>query len=217
MPWHWGWMGLSPATWSRPHVVGRGSERFDPRSKAFGLQRGKGRDMPEPIGFFTDTTVCIGCKACEVAVQGMETNSPARRGSGEAAAATSYDNTAAGRHHWRHVVSSNSSRPIRRPLADDGDVLQALRPAGCLEVCPTGAIDPYRVRHGRIQSIVCNGAGVHRRVPVRRHRCTPGVRTGAECTLCTTGLRWAEPACSKACPTDSIQFGSIVELRTRGA
>src|SRR2546429_10020302 len=25
------------------------------------------RDMPEPMGFFTDTTVCIGCKACEVA------------------------------------------------------------------------------------------------------------------------------------------------------
>ena len=23
--------------------------------------------MPEPMGFYTDTTVCIGCKACEVA------------------------------------------------------------------------------------------------------------------------------------------------------
>jgi len=40
--------------------------------------------------------------------------------------------------------------------------------------------------------------------------------TAQKCTLCydrlTVGL---EPACSKACPTDSIQFGTITELRTR--
>src|SRR3989441_3262880 len=39
------------------------------------------RDMPEPMGFFTDTTVCIGCKACEVACK--EWNQlPAENGGG---------------------------------------------------------------------------------------------------------------------------------------
>ena len=51
-------------------------------------------DKPEPTGFFTDTTVCIGCKACEVACK--EWNQLPARGDGGAhleISGQSYDNT----------------------------------------------------------------------------------------------------------------------------
>jgi formate dehydrogenase iron-sulfur subunit len=39
-----------------------------------------------------------------------------------------------------------------------------------------------------------------------------------KCTLCYDRLRGGlEPACAKACPTDSIQFGPLDELRERAA
>ena len=38
----------------------------------------------------------------------------------------------------------------------------------------------------------------------------------AKCTLCYDRLQGGlEPACAKACPTDSIQFGPLDELRVR--
>ena len=40
--------------------------------------------------------------------------------------------------------------------------------------------------------------------------------TAQKCTLCYDRMQnGLEPACSKACPTDSIQFGTITELRAR--
>jgi formate dehydrogenase iron-sulfur subunit len=40
--------------------------------------------------------------------------------------------------------------------------------------------------------------------------------TAQKCTLCYDRLQnGLEPACSKACPTDSIQFGTISELKAR--
>ena len=39
---------------------------------------------------------------------------------------------------------------------------------------------------------------------------------GRKCTLCYDRLKdGMEPACAKACPTDSIQFGELDELRER--
>ena len=53
----------------RAHGARRRSQRHDPRREGVRLQHRKGVEgsMPEPMGFYTDTTVCIGCKACEVA------------------------------------------------------------------------------------------------------------------------------------------------------
>jgi len=98
--------------------------------------------MAEAMGFYTDTTVCIGCKACEVACK--EWNQlPAANGGVRELSGNSYDNT--GRLdgiHWRHVKFVEQFSPDRR----DGrwlmmsDVCKHCVQAGCLEVCPTGAI-----------------------------------------------------------------------------
>ena len=53
------------------------------------------------MGFFTDTSVCIGCKACEVACKEWNQIPPSPQGfTGE-----SYDNTIdLGANTWRHVA-----------------------------------------------------------------------------------------------------------------
>jgi formate dehydrogenase iron-sulfur subunit len=99
------------------------------------------------------------------------------------------------------------------------DVCKHCTHAACLDVCPTGAL--FRTEFGTVvvQEDVCNGCGYC--IPA----CPYGVIDQREgdgrawkCTLCYdrlgTGL---EPACAKACPTDSIQFGPLDELRERAA
>ena len=77
-------------------------------------------DPPERAGFFTDTSVCIGCKACEVACK--EWN--AMPDDGLALTGMSYDNTGA-LGATPGGTSRSSSRPERRTEVDDG----ARRPA----------------------------------------------------------------------------------------
>ncbi len=176
----------------------------------------------ERVGFFTDTTLCIGCKACEVACKEWN-DVPA---DGFDLLAWSYDNTGAlGADTWRHVAFVEQS--VAAPSADgvDGgeglrwlmssDVCKHCTHAGCLDVCPTGAI--FRTEFGTVvvQEDVCNGCGYC------IVACPFGVigqreRDGRawKCTLCYDRLRGdLEPACAKACPTDSIQFGTLAELR----
>ena len=58
-------------------------------------------DHPPRMGFFTDTSVCIGCKACEVACK--EWNEVPD--DGYLLTGMSYDNTQAlGASTWRHVA-----------------------------------------------------------------------------------------------------------------
>src|SRR6266566_5273392 len=147
--------------------------------------------MPEPMGFFTDTTVCIGCKACEVACKEWNQLPAANGGIGELSG-DSYDNTRKlDGIHWRHVRFIEQFKgPYDGRWLMMSDVCKHCVQAGCLEVCPTGAIIRTEFDTVVIQSDVC--------------------------TVCYDRLKVGlEPACSKACPTDSIQFGSIVELRTR--
>ena len=170
-----------------------------------------------PVGFFTDTSLCIGCKACEVACKAWN-QLPA---DGYAFSGMSYDNTRAlSDSTWRHVAF------VERPGAGApgaqsswlmlSDVCKHCSEAGCLQACPTGAI--VRTAFGTvfIQPDVCNGCGYC--VPA----CPYGVvALGADgaahkCTLCYDRLAGGlEPACAKACPTDSIQFGPLAELQER--
>jgi formate dehydrogenase iron-sulfur subunit len=173
--------------------------------------------MPEPMGFFTDTTVCIGCKACEVACK--EWNQlPATGGGVNTLSGDSYDNTRRlDGIHWRHVKFVEQFSPDRsqgRWLLMS-DVCKHCVQAGCLEVCPTGAIIRTEFDTVVIQSDVCNGCrDCIPACPFGVIDINPASGTAQKCTLCYDRLQAGlEPACAKACPTDSIQFGPIGELR----
>jgi formate dehydrogenase iron-sulfur subunit len=175
--------------------------------------------MAEPMGFFTDTTVCIGCKACEVACK--EWNQlPAAEGGANTLSGDSYDNTRRlDGLHWRHVQFIEQFSPDRsegRWLLMS-DVCKHCVQAGCLEVCPTGAIIRTEFDTVVIQSDVCNGCrDCIAACPFGVIDINPASGTAQKCTLCYDRLRAGlEPACSKACPTDSIQFGTVRELRER--
>jgi formate dehydrogenase iron-sulfur subunit len=201
------------------------------------------------VGFFTDPTVCIGCKACEVACK--EWNQVPDDGfiwSGN-----SYDNTGhLGASTWRHVLFVEQDRQKgnqivgslgydssgatddrkskienRKSDADPfrwiflSDVCKHCEEAGCLEACPTGSIVRTEVGSVLVQNDVCNGCGYcvvccPFGVIDRRPEPLPDHGGAFKCTFCydrqKSGL---VPACAKVCPTESIVFGRLDDLRTR--
>jgi formate dehydrogenase iron-sulfur subunit len=246
---------------------------------------------PARKGFFTDTSICIGCKACEVACK--EWNGVPQDGIYELLG-SSYDNTGAlGANTWRHVEFIEQRKPMagldtgitigvpetavgpdvlvsedilgsmarsvhEKPLIDLGmpafdlpsaspdagertdfrwlmasNVCKHCTNAGCLDVCPTGAL--FRTEFGTVvvQDDICNGCGycvagcpfgvIDRRIgekaPLLGHSDKPTTKNAGvaqKCTLCYDRLLDDQtPACAKACPTQSIQFGDVDELRER--
>jgi formate dehydrogenase iron-sulfur subunit len=218
------------------------------------------QDPPPRKGFFTDTSVCIGCKACEVACK--EWNAVPEDGLNFTG--MSYDNTQSlGADTWRHVAfiekparssvslgmptigpPSGGTPTDRTPISSDvqsqavpdvvagraqnpgtpdfqwlmaSDVCKHCTHAACLDVCPTGAL--FRTEFGTVvvQQDVCNGCGY----------CVSACPYGVidqrkddgrvfKCTMCYDRLSVGEqPACAKACPTESIQYGDLDELRER--
>ena len=185
------------------------------------------REQAKPrMGFFTDTSVCIGCKACEVACK--EWNLIPE--DGQEWTGESYDNTSElNANTWRHVafVEQDNGDGLRWLM--ESDVCKHCTHAACLDVCPTGAL--FRTEFGTVvvQQDICNGCGYC--VPAcpfgvldKRHLApAPDLPAFAKedgrvwkCTLCYDRLKGGhEPACAKACPTKSIQFGPLDELRKR--
>jgi formate dehydrogenase iron-sulfur subunit len=176
---------------------------------------------PRRMGFFTDTTVCIGCKACEVACK--EWNLLPEDGIN--LLGTSYDNTGQlGASTWRHVKFVEQEVPA--PDGVDGDEMRWLMAsdvckhcthAACLDVCPTGALIRTEVGTVLVQQDVCNGCGYCVSAcpyGVIEKRADDG--RAFKCTLCydRTGAGLM-PACATACPTESIQYGPLDELRER--
>ncbi|WP_413332759.1 4Fe-4S dicluster domain-containing protein [Brevibacterium sp. GP-SGM9] len=267
-------------------------------------------------GFFTDTSICIGCKACEVACK--EWNRNPQDGTFELLG-SSYDNTGSlGANTWRHVafIEQDSERiekaresgrklvnlgmPSIRPRTDESagaqpldgalgaaasgssgaagdanglpstpplgidllapgalepsdpeniaaldttppdtadfrwlmssDVCKHCTHAGCLDVCPTGALFRTEFDTVVVQNDVCNGCGtcvagcpfgvIERRddgtinTPTDRDdrkaadMDVPNKNTANKCTLCYDRLvEGQEPACAQTCPTQSIKFG----------
>jgi formate dehydrogenase iron-sulfur subunit len=174
-------------------------------------------EPPPRVGFFTDTSVCIGCKACEVACKQWN-GVP----SGERLdlLGMSHDNTGGlGANSWRHVafVEQQVDSGVRWLMASD--VCKHCTHAGCLDVCPTGAL--FRTEFGTVvvQQDICNGCGYCvSACPYGVIERREGDGRAQKCTLCYDRLHGGlEPACAKACPTDSIQFGELDELRERAA
>jgi formate dehydrogenase iron-sulfur subunit len=195
-----------------------------------------GDEQRERVGFFTDTSVCIGCKACEVACKEWNLI-PA---DGQEWTGESYDNTSRlDANTWRHVAFVEQDKPLH-VNGDEGttglrwlmesDVCKHCTHAACLDVCPTGSL--FRTEFGTVvvQQDICNGCGYC--VPAcpfgvldKRHIAKPpelpalhGEEDGRvwKCTLCYDRLKGGhEPACARACPTKSIQFGPLSELRER--
>ncbi len=197
-------------------------------------------------GFFTDTTLCIGCKACEVACkQWNELPSDGFSFSGN-----SYDNTLElSGTTWRHVAFIEQMHADESGLHDrwlmSSDVCKHCKNAGCLEACPTGAIIRNEHDSVYIQPDVCNGCGycvvscpfgvvdlIEKFDPSgtrynlaslreeRREEKETALQNGGgvagKCTLCYDRQNLGfVPACAKACPTESIQFGNVEELRER--
>jgi formate dehydrogenase iron-sulfur subunit len=199
-------------------------------------------EQQERVGFFTDTSVCIGCKACEVACKEWNLI-PA---DGQAWTGESYDNTRnLGANTWRHVAFVEQKKPLHG-TSDTGDSLRWLMSsdvckhcthAACLDVCPTGSLFRTEFATVVVQQDICNGCGYC--VPAcpfgvldKRHIASdanvgykPDLPAALgkhedgrvwKCTLCYDRLKGGhEPACAKACPTKSIQFGPLDELRER--
>jgi formate dehydrogenase iron-sulfur subunit len=212
------------------------------------------RKEPAPLpqaamGFFTDTSLCIGCKACEVACKQwnqLPSVDPTWSGA-------SYDNTQQlSATTWRHVqfieqigrgrptsptTNSFSEQIILAqsrgtiPEAPPGtalpffssdrwlmqsDVCKHCANAPCHEACPTGAIIRTEFDTVYVQQDICNGCGYcivacPFGVIARDEK---GDHLAHKCTLCYDRLKdGMEPACAKACPTDSIVFGEVKQLK----
>src|SRR5438874_6752600 len=175
--------------------------------------------MAEPVGFYTDTTICIGCKACQVACHQWNDLPAGRRGL-PVLSGNSYDNTGSlSDVNWRHVkfIEQFSDDPDRSQAAwlMMSDVCKHCVHAPCLDVCPTGAIIRTEFDSVYIQEPACNGCRdcisacpfgvIH--VSERKH-------VAQNCTLCYDRLKLGlPPACAAACPTQSIRFGPITELK----
>ena len=210
-------------------MIGEGIQSTNQRRHSF-------VDDHVEVGFFTDPSVCIGCKACEVACK--EWNEVPD--DGFTWTGNSYDNTGhLGASTWRHVlfVEQNRSKgnQIAGPMSLGGeeqdpfrwiflsDVCKHCENAGCLEACPTGSIVRTEIGSVLVQNDVCNGCGYcvvacPFGVIDRRPAPLPDAGGAFKCTFCydrqKSGLT---PACAKVCPTESIVFGRLDDLRVRGA
>jgi formate dehydrogenase iron-sulfur subunit len=173
--------------------------------------------MAEPLGFLTDVTLCIGCKACEVACKQWN-QLPSNNGGVVALTGNSYDNTGTlDGITWRHVqfVEDFSEDRTRSRWLMHSDVCKHCVRAGCLEVCPTGAIVRTEFDTVVIQADVCNGCrNCIPACPFDVIDINPMTNTAMKCTLCYDRLQAGMvPACAQACPTDSIKFGPVRQLR----
>ncbi|HSR26284.1 MAG TPA: 4Fe-4S dicluster domain-containing protein [Candidatus Eisenbacteria bacterium] len=177
--------------------------------------------MAEAKGFFTDTSVCIGCKACEVACKEWNQLS----GNQPAFLADSYDNTGKlDAENWRHVkFIENDAHLTASTTAGNGqawlmmsDVCKHCQQASCAEVCPTHAIVRTEFDTVFIQQDVCNGCrNCISACPFGVIGFSEKTGTARKCTLCYDRLQnQMTPACAKACPTQSIQFGNLSDLQS---
>lgn len=188
-------------------------------------------------GMFVDTTVCTGCKACQVACKQWNeiepgagpipmTNEKAVRDH-TAFTGDSYDNTGhLNSYDWRHVKFIEQIGPDKNTADRTGarwlmmsDSCKHCEQAGCLEVCPTGAL--YRTQFGSVD--------IHQDVCIGCRYCVGACPFGViefnkntgrvnKCILCQDRLEQGmSTACAKACPTSSLTYGKVDDLKVMAA
>ncbi|MGH2499835.1 MAG: 4Fe-4S dicluster domain-containing protein [Candidatus Limnocylindria bacterium] len=181
-------------------------------------------------GMFVDTSVCTGCKACQVACKQwndlpMEDETAVREH--RAFTGDSYDNTAhLSATNWRHVKFIEQIGPDPATADRTGarwlmmsDSCKHCEQAGCLEVCPTGAL--YRTQFGSVD--------IHQDVCIGCRYCVGACPFGVieynkktgrvnKCILCQDRLEEGMgTACAKACPTSSLTYGKVDDLKRMAA
>ncbi len=181
-------------------------------------------------GMFVDTSICTGCKACQVAckewneLEAEPSHFRLDKDKGYAVAVNftgnSYDNTGKlSATDWRHVrfiEQFNDTRSDARWLFMS-DSCKHCNDAGCLNACPVQAIVRTDMGNVFVQQDVCIGCKYC--IPA----CPFGVisfsektKTVHKCTLCNDRIHnGLGTACAKACPTGSIMFGDVAELRQK--
>lgn len=205
--------------------------RIDPCYALF--ERYEPRESQGEYCFFTDTSICTGCKACEVACkQWNQLRVDNIKWSG-----FSYDNTRdLSSNNWRHVKfieRFDKENAINRPApATIGGLLREkkygewyfqsdqckhCRESPCHEACPTGAIT--RNEYGGIyyQTDICMGCGMCvASCPFGVPEISPETGHSMKCAQCYDRMRdGLTPACQLACPTGSIQFGLRDDMLAR--
>ncbi|GAC1455228.1 MAG: 4Fe-4S dicluster domain-containing protein [Candidatus Limnocylindrales bacterium] len=182
--------------------------------------------MSENRGMFVDTSVCTGCKACQVACKQwneLEMQDEAAVRNHTAYIGDSYDNTGhLSSTNWRHVKFIEQMTPTAESLDRSdprwlmmSDSCKHCEQAGCLEVCPTGAL--YRTQFGSVD--------IHQDVCIGCRYCVGACPFGViefnhktgrvnKCILCQDRLEADQgTACAKACPTASLTFGKVDDLK----
>src|ERR671937_2526862 len=171
----------------------------------------------QAYGFFTDTSVCIGCKACEVACKQWN-----MLAGNEPVFGDGFDNTGSlDSQKWRHVQLIDNV-PDETMGTGQGkawlmmsDVCKHCKQASCMEVCPTNAIIRTEFDTDYIQQDVCNGCrDCIAACPYGVIGFNSNTGTAQKCTFCYDRLQNdLKPACATACPTQSIKFGNLDEMR----
>jgi formate dehydrogenase iron-sulfur subunit len=181
-------------------------------------------------GMFVDTTVCTGCKACQVACKQwnglepepshfvQEPGAPypvARNFSGN-----SYDNTSRlSARDWRHVlfIEQVNNRRVGSRWLFMSDSCKHCTDAACMNVCPVEAIERTDLGNVVVRQDRCVGTRLcNKACPYGVIAYSEKTRTSHKCTLCNDRIHNGfGTACAKACPTGSIQFGEVAELKAR--
>ncbi len=179
-------------------------------------------------GMFVDTTLCTGCKACQVACKewnGLEAEPKHfRRDQGMPYpvavnfTGNSYDNTGRlGARNWRHVrfVEQINTRRAGSRWLFMSDSCKHCTDAACLNVCPAEAIERTDLGNVIVRQDKCVGNKLcNKACPYEVITYSEQTGTSHKCTLCNDRIHnGLGTACAKACMTGSIRFGDLAELK----
>jgi len=163
------------------------------------------RNVPT-VSKYIDTTICIGCKACEVACQQWNDLPLAKTEQ-----VGTYQTMPETQPNYWNLIKFREVEPVEgfAWLMRKDQCMHCADP-GCLAACPApGAIVQYQNGIVDVNPEQCIGCGLcESGCPFDIPRYTAGSNKMAKCTLCVDRVEVGlEPACVKACPTGCLQFG----------